>query len=169
VSTSESWPEEATLLVTGLIVIRSASADTPPRRIVNGWLPYWTMTQSLNSTARSADLWSSASPFWYEATGATTITRHPGADDQTVVNAYAAIAGQPIVLRWQAAGSTTWKNVATGDTSPTGAVALRHTPPSHGRFRLVSHSSWEWLRGAGTAATTRLVRWRVSGSSGLRE
>jgi len=75
------------LLVTGLIVIRSASADTPPRRIVNGWLPYWTMSQSLNSVTQNADLWSSASPFWYQATGATTITGHPGAGDQTVIDA----------------------------------------------------------------------------------
>ncbi len=76
-----------TLVITGLIVIRSASADTPPRRIVNGWLPYWTMAQSLNAATQNADLWSSASPFWYEATGATTITNHPGAGDQAVVDA----------------------------------------------------------------------------------
>jgi len=77
----------AALVITGFIVIRSASADTPPRRIVNGWLPYWTMTQSLNVVTQDADLWSSASPFWYEATGATTITNHPGAGDQAAVDA----------------------------------------------------------------------------------
>jgi spore germination protein YaaH len=76
------------LLAVGLIVIISpASADTPPRRIVNGWLPYWTMSSSLASVTQNSDLWGDASPFWYQATGATTIVPHSGAGDPAVVDA----------------------------------------------------------------------------------
>jgi spore germination protein len=64
-----------------------ASADTAPRRIVNGWLPYWSMSASLADVTDNGDLWGSASPFWYQATGATTISRHTGAGDALVVNA----------------------------------------------------------------------------------
>ncbi len=72
--------------VSGLVVaVWPASADTPPRRIVSGWLPYWTASASLASVTANADLWSDASPFWYRATGATTIQGLPGAGDSAVV------------------------------------------------------------------------------------
>ena len=56
-------------------------------RFVNGWLPYWSMEKSLESATDNADLWSSASPFWYQATGATTLRRHRGAGDRAVIDA----------------------------------------------------------------------------------
>jgi spore germination protein len=65
----------------------SASADTAPRRIVNGWLPYWSMPASLAAATSNGDLWGAASPFWYQATGATAISRHSGAGDALVVDA----------------------------------------------------------------------------------
>ena len=81
------------LAITGLVAVGSASADTPPRRIVNGWLPYYSMPASLNSVTANADLWSVASPFWYQATGATTIAKHAnaaGVTDSSVVDALRA-------------------------------------------------------------------------------
>jgi len=75
----------AAALVTGVSIF-AASADTAPRRIVNGWLPYWSMSSSLNSVTDNADLWGEASPFWYRATGATTISKHSGAGDTTVID-----------------------------------------------------------------------------------
>jgi spore germination protein len=75
------------LSIAGLVAIPSASADTAPRRIVNGWLPYWSMAASLASVTSNADLWSDASPFWYQATGATTIVSHTGAGDAAVISA----------------------------------------------------------------------------------
>jgi hypothetical protein len=42
----------ATPVTTGLVAIHTASAHTTPRRIVNGWLPYWTMSESLNPPLR---------------------------------------------------------------------------------------------------------------------
>jgi spore germination protein len=75
------------LVTVGVVAIRSASADTAPRRIVNGWLPYWSMSDSMSSVTQNADLWAEASPFWYHATGATTINKKSsGAGDPTVIN-----------------------------------------------------------------------------------
>jgi spore germination protein YaaH len=70
----------------GLALLPSATADTAPRRIVSGWLPYWSMPASLASVTSNADLWSDASPFWYYATSATTISERPGAGDSAVVS-----------------------------------------------------------------------------------
>lgn len=75
------------LAISGLVAAQPASADNPPRRIVNGWLPYWSMPASLASVTNNADLWSDASPFWYQATAATTIVSHTGAGDPAVVSA----------------------------------------------------------------------------------
>jgi spore germination protein YaaH len=75
------------LATTPLVAIRPAEADSAPRRIVNGWLPYWSMPASLASVTANADLWSDASPFWYQAVGATTIAPQSGAGDTTVVDA----------------------------------------------------------------------------------
>lgn len=71
----------------GAVVLNSASADSAPRRIVSGWLPYWTMPNSLASATANGDLWSDASPFWYEATAAATIVNHTGAGDPAVRDA----------------------------------------------------------------------------------
>jgi spore germination protein len=77
----------ASLAVAVLATPQTASADSLPRRIVNGWLPYWSMPASLASVTANPDLWGDASPFWYQATGATAITGHPGAGDVTVRDA----------------------------------------------------------------------------------
>jgi spore germination protein len=78
----------ASLLALGLLAGGPpASADTLPRRIVNGWLPYWSMPNALTSVTQSADLWAEGSPLWYQVTGATAIARHAGAGDPTVVDA----------------------------------------------------------------------------------
>jgi spore germination protein len=71
----------------GAVVVGSASAEPAPRRIVSGWLPYWTMPSALASATANGDLWSDASPFWYEATGAATIVNHTGAGDPAVRDA----------------------------------------------------------------------------------
>jgi len=70
----------------GLTMLPAATADTAPRRIVSGWLPYWTMPASLASVDNNADLWSDASPFWYYATSVTTIGGRTGAGDPAVVS-----------------------------------------------------------------------------------
>jgi spore germination protein YaaH len=78
----------ACLATTGLVVTSAtqpAAADTT-RRIVSGWLPYWTMPAALGTATENGDLWGDASPFWYQATSATAITAHTGAGDPDVVS-----------------------------------------------------------------------------------
>jgi len=78
----------ASLLALGLLAGGpTANADSSPRRIVNGWLPYWSMPNALTSVSQSADLWAEGSPVWYQVTGATAIVPHTGAGDVTVVDA----------------------------------------------------------------------------------
>jgi spore germination protein YaaH len=45
------------------------------------------MPSALASATANGDLWSDASPFWYEATGAATIVNHTGAGDPAVRDA----------------------------------------------------------------------------------
>ena len=40
----------------------------PPRKIVTGWLPYWSTAASTASVVENKDLFSEVSPFWYSAT-----------------------------------------------------------------------------------------------------
>jgi len=45
-----------------------AAAATPaPKRIMSGWLPYWTMSTSSAAFVKNADLFSDISPFWHDA------------------------------------------------------------------------------------------------------
>jgi spore germination protein len=73
-----------TLSLVASAVVQPAAGDTT-RRIVNGWLPYWTMDAALAKATANGNLWRDASPFWYQATSATAITSHTGAGDQDVV------------------------------------------------------------------------------------
>ena len=43
-----------------------AASAAPPRRIVSGWLPYWTTGASNASFLANADLFSDISPFWHD-------------------------------------------------------------------------------------------------------
>ncbi len=47
-----------------------AAADSG-QRIMSGWLPYWTTTESTNSFVANADLFSDISPFWHNAVQST--------------------------------------------------------------------------------------------------
>ncbi len=58
--------------VLGLSLTSSAFADSPPSRIVSGWIPYWMSSQSapqgINNAVANSDLFVDVSPFWYSAT-----------------------------------------------------------------------------------------------------
>jgi spore germination protein YaaH len=73
-----------------IVSAQPSLADTAPRRMVSGWLPYWTMADALEAATANGDLWGTASPFWYQATGATTIVSQPGAGDQAVIGSLRA-------------------------------------------------------------------------------
>ncbi|MGH8939914.1 MAG: glycosyl hydrolase family 18 protein, partial [Actinomycetes bacterium] len=61
-----------------------------PRRMVSGWLPSWAMADALEAATANGDLWGTASPFWYQATGSTTIVGQPGAGDQALIRSLRA-------------------------------------------------------------------------------
>jgi len=46
-----------------------AATNATPRRIVTGWLPYWSSASSTASVVANADLFTDVSPFWYSAQG----------------------------------------------------------------------------------------------------
>jgi spore germination protein YaaH len=50
-----------------------AKADNPPRKILSGWLPDYSLARNLPSVEGNLDLIRDISPFWYGLTGATTI------------------------------------------------------------------------------------------------
>ena len=56
----------AALLSPFLVPVQAASTK-PPRRIVSGWLPYWTTAASTSTVLANADLFNEVSPFWYSA------------------------------------------------------------------------------------------------------
>ena len=81
-----------------------AGADTiPVRRIVTGWLPYWSTSTSVADLTANKDLFTEASPFWFSATGTTTITAH--LDATTRASATSTI---------HAAGIGVWPTVTDG-------------------------------------------------------
>ena len=49
-----------------------AIADNPPRKILTGWIPYYSKT-GLSSAVTNADIISEVSPFWYSLTSETKI------------------------------------------------------------------------------------------------
>ena len=60
--------------LTFLISSTTASlADNPPRRILSGWLPDYSLARNLPTVEGNLDLIRDISPFWYGLTGETTI------------------------------------------------------------------------------------------------
>ena len=50
-----------------------AIADNPPRRILSGWLPDYSLARNLPTVEGNLDLIRDISPFWYGLTGETSI------------------------------------------------------------------------------------------------
>lgn len=64
------FPALSTLLAILLIIsplqqIQSAEATNPPRKILTGWLPYYSMKTYLPAVLNNADLIKEIMPFWY--------------------------------------------------------------------------------------------------------
>ena len=61
-------------VLTFLISSTTASlADNPPRRILSGWLPDYSLARNLPTVEGNLDLIRDISPFWYGLTGETSI------------------------------------------------------------------------------------------------
>ena len=75
------WPISATAIALTLILMsttlpfESAIADEEklPRKILTGWMPYYSVKNSMATILANKDLMSEVSPFWYSLTSATTI------------------------------------------------------------------------------------------------
>ena len=53
------------LLISPLQQVQSAEASNPPRKILTGWLPYYSMKTYLPAVLNNADLIKEIMPFWY--------------------------------------------------------------------------------------------------------
>lgn len=74
-----------------------AASTNPPRRIVTGWLPYWTASSSTAVLVANKDLFSDASPFWFTASSATVITPHLDATTRATQTTQIHAAGVPVL------------------------------------------------------------------------
>lgn len=61
------------VLALTLSTLVPAAANNPPRRILSGWLPDYSLSRNLPTVEDNLDLIRDISPFWYGLTGATTI------------------------------------------------------------------------------------------------
>jgi spore germination protein YaaH len=55
----------ALLLPISLVAVAPAGADNPPRKILTGWIPYYSIKTSLPAAINNADLIKEVMPFWY--------------------------------------------------------------------------------------------------------
>ena len=96
-----------------------AQAGNPPRKILSGWIPYYSMKTSLPSAMSNADLISEVSPFWYTLKNQNTIT-----DLYTPANPSVPMAGP--ISQLQSAGYKILPTITDGtNTNP---VTGKQTP-----------------------------------------
>ena len=96
-----------------------AQAGNPPRKILSGWIPYYSMKTSLPSAMSNADLISEVSPFWYTLKNQNTIT-----DLYTPANPSVPMAGP--IAQLQSAGYKILPTITDGTN--TNAVTGKPTP-----------------------------------------
>jgi spore germination protein YaaH len=65
----------ALILAGSILPVTSANADEQnlPRKILTGWIPYYSVKNSMTSILANKDLMSEVSPFWYSLSSATAI------------------------------------------------------------------------------------------------
>ncbi len=63
----------ASATVSPAVVMTTVTSGVPapakPRKIVSGWMPYWSNSAALASVLANASLFADVSPFWYHASG----------------------------------------------------------------------------------------------------
>jgi spore germination protein YaaH len=85
------------LLASSAVAAPAASAaSSTPRRIVSAWLPYWSLTASTASVTANKDLFTDASPFWFTASAADTITAQVDVPTRQSVTDQLHAAGLPV-------------------------------------------------------------------------
>lgn len=76
----------AATLVLGPGLANIPTSEAATGKVNTAWLPYWDMSDAYNAVIRNADLFSTASPFWYVAGSCTSITGHTGAGNTYIIN-----------------------------------------------------------------------------------
>ena len=61
-------------LLETVLVMPAGTALSPPRKILTGWMPYYSTNNSLNSAILNGDLVHEVMPFWYTLKGESKIT-----------------------------------------------------------------------------------------------
>ena len=62
------------LLVANAFAVAPSSAQSPPRKIFTGWIPYYSMKSALPSAVANGDLIKEVMPFWYTLKSESKIT-----------------------------------------------------------------------------------------------
>ena len=75
-------------LTFSLVQTSPSFADNPPRKILSGWIPYYSTKTALPTAISNADLISEVTPFWYSLKDPLTIQ-----DNYTAANPSVPIAG----------------------------------------------------------------------------
>ena len=87
------------LLVIPLAQAEIARADNPPRKILTGWLPYYSMKTYLPAVLANADLIREIMPFWYTLRYDSKTKRPVVVDVYTTANPSVPIATPLVALR----------------------------------------------------------------------
>lgn len=84
---------------TAVVVLAGLLTACDPNRFVSGWVPYWggSGARSAYSDPDDSMLFSEVSPFWYSATGVSTITRVGTTGDLTAAVNAARQRGLPVL------------------------------------------------------------------------
>lgn len=101
----------------------SAAAETAPKRMMSGWLPYWTTQASMEAFLANSDLFSDISPFWHDA-GKSTST----ASGVTIKNhslGYGTRASNLAALKGH--GAEVWPSITDGTGAGYMSSVLRNT------------------------------------------
>ena len=67
-------------------VLTAPPATAATGRTSTAWIPYWNIDAAYRSVMANADLFHTASPFWYDASSCTSIVGYPGAGNTTIIN-----------------------------------------------------------------------------------
>ena len=94
----------------GSSLAQRAQADNPPRKILSGWIPYYSIKTSLPAALANPDLISEVTPFWYTLKDAKTIQ-----DNYTPANPNLPIAGT--IAQLQSAGYLVMPTITDGTST----------------------------------------------------
>ncbi len=97
----------ATLSASSLLTTVPAVADNPPRKILSGWIPYYSTKTALPAALANPDLISEVTPFWYTLKDPQTIQ-----DNYSAANPNTPIAGT--IAQLQGAGYLVLPTITDG-------------------------------------------------------